>query len=134
MDNRNNSNKKKLPERWHPTAYGDTIRYKYWSEIVHGEGDTGLSDSAHGFRKFVVLRILSKEGSAVSIGFMSKTYRKTMVLDIREQVPENGFMYCLGMDKDDCDFFAASDDSAVRVELIGYRDVDDHELLEIPIY
>jgi hypothetical protein len=40
----------------------------------------------------------------------------------------------MGMDKDDCDFFAASNDSAVSLEFIGYRGSNDHELLEISLY
>jgi hypothetical protein len=120
--------------RWHPVQYGDKNRYAFWSQKVKGEGDATLLETAEGFQKFIVLRATGQKDALVSIGFVSANYHKTMILDTGEPVGDNGFTFSMGMDKSDCDFFVTSKESQIGLELVGYRNADDPELLKIPTY
>ncbi len=125
---------KQAAKRWHPVVYGDKNRYAFWSEKILGKGDIDLSETAEGFKKFIVLKVLGKTGTVISIGFVSGEYHKTMIMDTDAAITDIGFVFSMGMDRSDCEFFVASNDGEVKLELGGYKNNDDPELQKIPMF
>ncbi len=118
---------------WKGILYGDTGRFKFWSAQITGEGDENLSKDApmKDWKKVVVLRPLGNPETVFAIGFSNK-FGSTKISTAPRKIKEGPFGMRMGAE--DCQFFITSNTEAVKLELVGYVDVDDKSQANLSLY
>lgn len=120
-------------QRWKKVNYGNKKKFKFWSHKIKGEGDKALTKDSplRDWKKIIVLRSIGDPETTFSMGF-STVSGDTKVSNVLRKIKKGSFGMRLG--PEDCNFFIASNESKVGLELVEYTDITDESKLELPLY
>jgi hypothetical protein len=118
---------------WRKINYGDAKKFKFWSPQMSGKGDGTLTKGAplNDWKKVIIFSPRGYPKTAFSIGFKDISGLSKISRAIRrvEQGP-----FGMRMGPEDCNFFVASNEGEVRLEVLGYADINDKTRSKLPLY
>lgn len=119
--------------RWRRIKYRNRKRFHFWSPQITGKGDETLAKDApiHSWRRIIVLKPIGGNNNAFRIGY--KDFLGNTKISNAERVIRQG-PFGMRMGPQDCNFFIASNDGKVDLELGEYFDKDDEAISKLTVY
>lgn len=111
--------KKITGQHWRDIKFADEKEFKFWASVT-GKGDKSLSSGTPQgkWKKSIILKPIGELGTTFSMGFNSVIFGITRISDAIRKVEQGSFGMRMG--PEDCDFFIASNDGKVKLEIVRY--------------